>query len=215
MGNAKNVEGMMRFGISSNKTLGVSVSSIRSLARKVGTNHRMALELWKTGIHEAKILAAMVDDPKEVTESQMERWVKDFDSWDICDECCGILFDKTPHAFAKATEWAKRKEEFVKRAGFVMMAELAVHEKAAPDSAFLSFFGPIEGEATDSRNFVKKAVNWALRQIGKRNLRLNGEAIKLARRIQKIESSSAKWIASDALRELTSDAVQKKLRRSS
>lgn len=214
-GNVKAVRGMARFGISSENTLGVSMPAIRKMARGIGRNHKLALSLWKTGVHEARILAAFVDDPSKVTEAQMDGWVGDFDSWDVCDQCCGVLFDKTPHAFAKASEWAGREEEFVKRAGFAMMAELAVHDKVAPDSSFVGFFRWIESGATDSRNFVKKAVNWALRQIGKRNLRLNGEAIKLAKRIQMIDSKSAKWIASDALRELEGDAVQKKLRRSS
>lgn len=214
-GDAKAVQGMARFGISSHKTLGVSIPAIRKIARKYGRNHKLALGLWKTGVHEARILAALVDDPGEVTESQLDAWVGDFDSWDVCDQCCGALFDKTRYAYDKALEWSGRNEEFVKRAGYVMMAELAVHDKDAPDSTFLSFLKRVPEGATDSRNFVKKAVNWALRQIGKRNSSLNGEAIKVAIRVQGIDSSSARWIASDALRELRSEAVQRKLRRSS
>ena len=214
-GNARAVEGMAKFGISKENTLGLSIPTLRAFAKRLGTNHALALALWKSGIHEAKILAAMVDDPEKVTEKQMDDWVGEFDSWDVCDQCCGSLFDKTPYAYDKAVEWSVRKEEFVKRAGYVMMAELAVHDKGAGDTKFLEFFDAMERGSTDSRNFVKKAVNWAVRQVGKRNLRLNKEAQKLAVRISRLDSSSAKWVASDALRELRSRAVQDRLRRSS
>jgi 3-methyladenine DNA glycosylase AlkD len=211
----KAVEGMARFGISAVNTLGLSMPILRAMAKRVGRNHEIAQALWKSGIHEAKILASFVDEPSKVTEAQMEKWVAGFDSWDVCDQCVSNLFDKTPFAFRKATEWSGREEEFVRRAGFAMMATLAVHDKRAPDSAFLGFFRAIENGSTDTRNFVKKAVNWALRQIGKRNLRLNRAALELAARISKVESASAKWVASDAARELKSEAVQRKLRRSS
>jgi 3-methyladenine DNA glycosylase AlkD len=211
----KAVEGMARFGISTQNTLGLSIPTLRGFAKRLGTNHALALALWKSGIHEARILAAMVDDPAKVTEKQLDDWVGEFDSWDVCDQCCGSLFDKTPYAYDKAVEWSGRKEEFVKRAGYVLMAELAVHDKEAEDMMFLEFFDAIERGSTDSRNFVKKAVNWAVRQIGKRNLRLNKEAQKLAVRISKLDNSSAKWVASDALGELRSRAVQARLRRSS
>jgi 3-methyladenine DNA glycosylase AlkD len=211
----KAVEGMARFGISSRNTLGLSIPTLRGMARRLGENHGLALALWKSGIHEARILAAMVDDPGKVTEKQMNNWVEEFDSWDVCDQCCGSLFDKTPFAYDKALEWSKREEEFVKRAGYVLMAELAVHDKEAEDMKFLEFFEAMERGSTDSRNFVKKAVNWAVRQIGKRNLRLNMEAQKLAVRISRLDSSNAKWVASDALRELRSSSVQARLRRSS
>jgi 3-methyladenine DNA glycosylase AlkD len=210
----KAVKGMARFGISSKNTLGLSIPTLRSMAKRIGKDHQVALGLWESGIHEAKILAALVDEPAEVTEAQMEEWVSEFDSWDVCDGCCGTLFDKTPWAHAKAREWSRRKEEFVKRAGYVLMAELAVHDNGAPDKAFLRLFPDIERGSTDSRNFVKKAVNWALRQIGKRNTKLNWEARKLAKSISAIDNPSARWIASDALRELRSEAVRKKLRRS-
>lgn len=211
----KAVEGMARFGISAQKTLGLSIPTLRGFAKRLGTNHTLALALWKSGIHEARILAAMVDDPAKVTVKQMDNWVEEFDSWDVCDQCCGSLFDKTLYAYDKAVEWSERKEQFVKRAGFVMMAELAVHDKEAEDLKFLEFSDAIELGSTDSRNFVKKAVNWAVRQIGKRNLSLNKEAQKLAVRISRLDSPSAKWVASDALRELRSNAVQARLRRSS
>ena len=209
------VKGMARFGISSSNTLGLSIPTIRSIAKRVGKDHQVAQALWESGIHEARILAALVDEPSKVNETQMERWVSEFDSWDVCDGCCGNLFDKTPFAFAKALQWSRRKEEFVKRAGYVLMAELAVHDKDAPDKAFLQFFPYLKRGSTDPRNFVKKAVNWAIRQIGKRNLKLNREAQKLAGSISDLDSPSARWVASDALRELRSEAVQKKLRRSS
>jgi len=211
----KAAAGMARFGISSKNTLGLSIPTIREMAKKIGTNHQVAQGLWQSGIHEARILAAFVDDPSLVTEAQMEKWVSEFDSWDVCDQVCSGLLDRTPFARAKALEWSKREEEFVKRAGYVLMAALAVHDKKAPDSEFLRFFGQIEKGSTDRRNFVKKAVNWALRQIGKRNLKLNRAALELAQKISKKDSPSARWIAADAIRELKSEAVQKKLRRSS
>lgn len=209
--NPKNIAGMARFGINPENTLGVSIPDLRGLAKEIGKNHKLAGELWKSGIHEAKILAGMVDCPESVTDRQMDRWVRDFDSWDVCDQVCMNLFDKTPLSFKKAAEWTKSPKEFVKRAGFSMMACLAWHDKVSADEKFAKFFPLMKNEAVDGRNFVKKAVNWALRQTGKRNLSLNKKAIKAAREIQKINSKSAKWIASDAIRELESPAVQKKL----
>jgi 3-methyladenine DNA glycosylase AlkD len=211
MGNPAAIQGMTRYGITTGKALGVSLPGLRRLARRAGRDHVLAEELWRSGIHEARILAAMVEVPSAVTEQQMERWVADFDSWDVCDCCCGILFDKTAFAYAKALEWSEREEEFVKRAGYVMMAELAVHDKDASDAAFIRFLPAILKGSTDGRNFVKKAVNWALRQIGKRNGKLNREAVKLADRIAMLESSSARWIAADARRELLSNQVKRRL----
>jgi 3-methyladenine DNA glycosylase AlkD len=213
LSNPEAVAGMARFGINPTNTYGVSIPVLRKMAKQIGKSHLLAEELWNSDIHEALILAPMIDFPDMVTEKQMERWVKNFDSWDICDQCCSNLFDKTKFAHKKAIEWSKRREEFVKRAGFVLMATLAVHDKEADHQKFLRFLPVIKREATDERNFVKKAVNWALRQIGKRNSALNKIAIQTAKEIQKIDSKSAKWIASDALRELTSGAVQKKLDR--
>jgi len=183
------------------------------MAKEIGMNHNLANRLWGSKIHEARILASLISNPEMVTEEQIEKWAKDFDSWDVCDLCCGNLFDKTKYAYKKAVEWSSRDEEFVKRAGFVLMATLAVHDKKAQDEDFLKFFPLMIREATDRRNFVKKAVNWALRQIGKRNLNLNKKAIKTAKEIKIIESKSARWIASDAIRELESESVQKRLRR--
>jgi len=206
------VEGMARFGINTENTYGVSVYVLRDMAKKIGKDHELAQQLWESGIHEARLLACFVDRPELVTEDQMERWVKDFDSWDICDQCCSNLFDRTGMAYDKAVEWSRREEEFIKRAGFVLMAALSVHDKKAADAVFLDFLPLIKREAFDERNFVKKAGNWALRQIGKRNMNLNKAAIEAADEIKKLDSKSARWIASDALRELTGEKVQRKLR---
>ena len=207
----KAVAGMSRFGIQTSMALGVSIPQLRDISKKVGISHDLAQELWKTRIHEARILATMVDDPMKVSEAQMEEWAADFDSWDVADGCCGNLFYRTEFANRKAHEWSTRKEEFVKRAGFVLMAELAVHNKEASNKTFLDFLPIIVREASDERNFVKKAVNWGLRQIGKRNAILNSAAIQTCSKIRESDSRSAKWIASDALRELTSASVKKKL----
>lgn len=212
LSNPEAVKGMAMFGINPNKTYGVSIPNLRKIAKETGKNHKIAQELWESGIHDARILSSMVDNPEEVSERQMEKWVRDFDSWDVCDQVCNNLFDKTKFTYQKATEWSSRKEEFVKRAGFVLMAVLSVHNKKAKDKEFLKFLPLIKREAVDKRNYVKKAVNWALRQIGKRNLNLNKKAINAAREIQKIDSETAKWVAADALRELTSKKIQKRLK---
>src|SRR6185369_6934188 len=183
-------------------TLGVSIPVIRGLAKQAGRSHDLAEELWRSGIHEARILATLVDDHARVTRSQMNRWVGDLDSWDVCDQLCANLFRYTPFAFDKAAEWAGAKQEFVRRAGFSLMAGLAVKAKAATDEQFEAFFPLITEAATDDRNMVKKAVNWALRQIGKRNPHLRKVAIAKAEEIRKIDSRAARWIAADALREL-------------
>jgi 3-methyladenine DNA glycosylase AlkD len=211
LGNPANVQGMAHFGISPENTLGVSMIDVRRMARQLGRDHDLAAELWGSGIHEARILAALVDNPKMVTPEQMESWVRDLDSWDVCDQLCSNLFDRTPFAYARAVEWSSRPEEFVKRAGFVLMAALAVHDKKAEDGRFLEFLPIIRREATDDRNFVKKAVNWALRQIGKRGLALNAAAIETAREIQQMDSRCARWIASDAIRELENPTIKMRL----
>jgi 3-methyladenine DNA glycosylase AlkD len=204
MENRTNVAGMARFGINPKNTLGISVVTLRKIAREVGKDHSFALKLWSSGIHEARILAPMIAEHKKLTPTLMNRWVKDFDSWDICDQCCMNLFDKSPFAYEKVKEWSQRKEEFVRRAAFALMACLAVHDKKASNESFKPFFATIQTAATDSRNYVKKAVNWALRQIGKRNAFLHREAMRTANQIAKINSSSARWIAADAIRELKS-----------
>lgn len=204
LSNPKNVEGMSRFGINSYNTLGINIPILRKLAKEIGKDHSLALELWQSGIHEAKILAAFVDDYQLVTEKQMEDWVKDFDSWDVCDQVCMNLFAKTSFAYQKAREWSEREEEFVKRAGFALMASLAIYDKKASDENFTRFFPLIKEKSIDERNFVKKAVNWALRQIGKRNHNLRGKAINLAKEIQKLDNKASCWVANNALKELTS-----------
>jgi 3-methyladenine DNA glycosylase AlkD len=211
LSNQQVIAGMARFGINPNNTYGVSIPILRKMAKEIGRDHFLAQQLWASGIHDARILASMVDEPKKVTEEQMESWVKEFDSWDVCDQCCGNLFDKTGLAYQKAVEWSGREEEFVKRAAFALIACLVVHDKNAVDEQFTQFLPLIEMESTDNRNYVRKGVNWALRQIGKRNLNLNRRAIEAAEEIKRMDSRSAKWIASDAIRELTSEAVQQKL----
>lgn len=210
--NPDSVVGMAKFGITPENTFGVSIPNLRGIVKETEKNHVLAQQLWEFGFRETMILASMVDEPEMVTQEQMEEWVLDFDYWEICDQCCMNLFEKTGFAYKKAIEWSSRDEEFVKRAGFVMMARLAVSDKKADDSQFEQFFPIMLREADDERNFVKKAVNWALRQIGKRNLSLNEKAIETAKGMQKIDSKSARWIAADAIRELSGEAVQKRLR---
>ena len=211
MGNPKNVEGMARYGINPKNNLGVSIYKLRPLAKEIGTNHELSLQLWKSGIHDARLLAVFLEDPDKVTEEQMDSWAKDFDSWDVCDQACTSLFDSTQYAWKKVFEWAERDEEFVRRAAFSIIAGLAVHDKEASDEKFEQFSPIISKHAIDERNYVKKAVNWALRNIGKRNIRLNKKMIVLSQKIQKIDSKSARWIASDAIRELTSEKVKQRL----
>lgn len=207
-----NREGMARYGINVENAYGVSIYELRKIAKELGVDHELALALWDSGKHEARILAGYIDDPALVTEEQMENWVTDFNSWDLCDQVCSNLFDRTAYGYKKAVEWTKRDEEFVKRAGFVLMAALSVHDKKAPDSRFEKFFPLIKKHANDERNFVKKAVNWALRQIGKRNKSLNTRAVEVAEEIEQVDSKTARWIAKDALAELQSEKVRKKLK---
>jgi len=211
LSNPEAVKGMARFGINPENTYGVSIPNLRKVAKEVGKDHALAQRLWASGIHEARILASMIDDPKMVAEEQMEAWVRDFDSWDVCDQVCMNLFEKVPLAWQKISDWSEREEEFVKRTAFTLIACLAWHDKKAEDEKFTELLPVIVKGATDGRNFVRKAVNWALRNIGKRNLSLNKAAINTAKEIQRIDSKSARWIASDTLRELTSEAVQKRL----
>lgn len=208
----KSAEQMARFGITPKKAYGVKIPDLRIFAKEIGKDHQLAASLWESDIRETRILACMIDEPKMVTEEQMEQWVMDFDYWELCDQCCMNLFEKMPIAYLKAVEWSFRDEEFVKRAGFALMARLAVSDKKAEDAKFEEFFPHIIRESTDGRNYVKKAVNWALRQIGKRNIALNEKALEVSKEIHKIDSKSAKWIASDALRELESEAVQKRIK---
>ncbi len=208
------LDGMARYGMTREGRLGVSIPELRKLAKSIGKDHGLALKLWKTGIQEARILAAMIDRPEEVTEAQMEEWVSDFNSWDVCDQVCMNLFDKVPPVRRKIREWALREEEFVKRAAFALIACLAWHDKQAPDRDFIAFLPLIRQGASDERNFVKKSVNWALRHIGKRNAALNQAAIETAREIRQMDSRAARWVAGGAIRELTGEAVQQRLKRS-
>jgi 3-methyladenine DNA glycosylase AlkD len=206
------LEGMAKYGMAVERRLGVSVPDMRKLAKEIGKDHKLALELWKTGIAEARMVAAMVDEPDKLTEEQMEDWVKDINSWDVCDQVCMNLFEKNPLAWKKIIDWSEREEEFIKRAAFSLIACLAWHDKKAGDEKFIELFPVIIRGATDERNFVKKAVNWALRNIGKRNLDLNKAAVTTAKEIQRLDSKAARWVASDAIRELESEAVQIRLR---
>ena len=205
-------EGMARFGIRARKVYGVAKPKMDTLAKRIGKSHQLALQLWDSGVHDARILAGLVDEARYVTSAQMNRWVRDFDNWDVCDGTCCHLFTFAGPAWQKAIPWSGRKAEFQKRAGFALMAYLAVHDKNAVDSKYLRLLPIIRREASDERNFVRKAVNWALRQIGKRNIELNSAAIREAQRIGKMDSRAARWIARDALRELRSEAVQGRLR---
>ena len=207
------VKGMAKYGINPENNLGVSIYKLRPIAKDIGKDHKLALKLWDSGIHDARLLACFIDDPDKVTGEQMDSWAKDFDSWDVCDQACTSLFDLTHMAWKKIIEWSEREEEFVKRGAFSLIAGLAVHDKTADDSRFQNLFPIIKRESIDERNYVKKAVNWALRNIGKRNIPLNKEAIETARNIKKLNSKSAKWISNDAIRELTSEKIQKRLRR--
>lgn len=204
--------GMARFGINPAGRLGASMPAMRRIAKTLGRDQALALALWDTGIPDARIVAGMVAEPGKLTSQQMDAWAMDFSSWDVCDQVCGSAFLASPLAWRKVPEWADRGEEFVRRAAFALLATLAVHDKQAGDEGFIAMLPLIQAAAGDERNFVKKAVNWALRNMGKRNLTLNAAAIDAARRIQQQGSQSARWIAADALRELNSEAVQMRLR---
>ncbi|MDE3195194.1 MAG: DNA alkylation repair protein [Acidobacteriota bacterium] len=204
LANPAAVEGMRRFGIDPQNALGLSVPRIRTIAKKTGKDQALAEELWDTGIHDARILASLVADPALIRRSTMDRWANAFASWDVCDACCCNLFDRTPHAWAKVAKWAGSEKEFVRRAAFATLAGLATHNKEAADRQFLDALPLIEEYACDGRNFVRKAVNWALRNIGKRNAALLPAAMACAERIRAQGSASARWIAADALRELSS-----------
>lgn len=211
--NPVNIEGMKRYGIEVSTAFGVNAPTIRAIAKSIGRNHNLALQLWDCGVHEAKHIAALTADPKLTTKSLMNKWVRDFKSWDICDSTCSNLFRKTDFAVDKIFEWAERKDEFIRRAGFSLMAYVAVHHKKREDKEFLQFFPLLKKHSVDERNFVKKAVNWALRSIGKRSRYLNKEALELARDIKNIDSKSARWIANDAISELTDPKILGRLKR--
>lgn len=214
-GNPKSLEHMVRFGITPGKALGVRIPDLRQLAKEIGRDHDFALRLWDEDTRETRILAAMTADPKQTTSELMEEWTAQFDYWEICDQCVMNLFEKTEMAWGKAVEYAHREEEFFRRTGFVLMARLAVSDKKAPDSSFEAFLPLILNYADDDRNMVKKAINWALRQTGKRNIALNKKAIAIGEKLRVSPSKAARWVASDALKELRSEAVQKRLKKPS
>jgi 3-methyladenine DNA glycosylase AlkD len=207
------LEGMSRYGISPERRLGVSVPDMRKIAKEVGKEHELALALWKTGIQDAMIVASMVGEPDKLTDEQMEEWVKDINSWDVCDQLCMNLFEKTPLAWKKIVDWSEKQDEFVRRAAYALIACLAWHDKQTEDERFIALFPVLKRGATDERNYVKKAVNWALRNIGKRSRTLNRAAIELAKEIQMIDTKAARWISSDAIRELESEAVHRRLKK--
>jgi 3-methyladenine DNA glycosylase AlkD len=211
-GSEENRAGMARFGINVEKAFGVSMAAQRPLQRRYRRDHELALALWKSGYHEARILAALIDDPDKVTPRQMDNWAADFNSWDLCDQACMKLFARTPFAAEKIAKWAKDDREFVRRAAFATIAGYGVHARQAPDSAFLPFLKIIEEHATDERNFVRKAVNWALRTIGKRSMALHKPALSLARKLAASDDSTARWIGKDAVRELTDPAQVARIR---
>jgi len=213
LGTQGNIDGMTRFGIRADDVYGVSKPKLDALAKRIGKNHSLALVLWSTGNHDARILAGLIADPRQITSAHMNLWARDFNNWDVCDGTCCHLFVFAKSAWPRALLWTSRKDEFQKRAGFALVAYLAYRDNTAADLQFEEFLKIIEREAWDDRNFVRKAVNWALRNIGKRNLRLNRAAVASALRLQKSDSRAARWIAADALRELRSAAVQSRLRR--
>lgn len=204
-------EGMTRFGIPSDNALGVAVGDIRDLGKKIGKQHELALELWKTGVYEARMLCAFIEDPTTITSAQMDEWCRDFDSWAICDTLCFHLYDKTPHAWKMIRTWAKREPEFEKRSSFALLASVALHDKQADDELFAESLELIANASDDERNFVKKGVSWALRGIGGRNVSLHGAAMALAESLSNSESPSARWIGKDALRDLKRPLVKKKV----
>jgi len=209
----RNVDGMARYGIISSNVLGVPLTFLRSLAKSLGRDHNLAMQLWSSGVYEARLLATFIADPKELSVAQANRWARDFDNWAVCDGACIHLFRKTPYAHSIALKWSARKREFVRRAGYVMIATLAVHDKNASDTLFRKYLAVVRKGSADERTYVRKAVNWALRQIGKRNGRLREEAIQTAYTIRSMGTPAARWIAADALRELESAAVKRRLRK--
>lgn len=208
-----NLAGMQKYGMELESRLGVKVPKIRKIARDIGKDHQLALELWRTGIVEARILASLVDEPSAVTEKQMDEWVVDFNSWDVCDQVCMNLFDKTPFVWKKIKQWAKQDPEYVKRAGYALIAGLAVHNKQADDENFLKQLPLIEYGAMDKRNFVKKAVSWSLRSIGKRNIHLNKQVLTFAEKLKKSDNKTSQWIGRDTIQDITSDATKRRFAR--
>jgi 3-methyladenine DNA glycosylase AlkD len=212
-GTRRNVEGMARYGIVAERVFGVGVAPLRALAKRIGTDHALADALWKTRWYEARMLATLVADPGRLTKRQMNAWAADFDNWAICDTACFVLFDRTPHAWERARAWSRSPREFVKRAGFALMASLAGHDKAAPDAKFLALLPLIQKGAADERNFVKKGVSWALRRIGHRSRALHTAALSVARGLAASEVPSCRWVGKDTLRDLERPMVRARVAR--
>lgn len=212
-GTRRTVEGMARYGIVAERAFGVTVGTLRQLQKKLGRDQALSIALWDSGWYEARLLAALVGEPKLVTRRQMNVWAASFENWADCDTACFHLFDRTPFAWEKAHQWATSPREFVKRAAFAMMASLTIHDKAAPDSDYLPFLPLIEVGAHDERNFVKKAVNWALRSIGKRSSTLHAAALPVAERLAESQNAACRWVGKDAARELASPQVRERLAR--
>jgi 3-methyladenine DNA glycosylase AlkD len=210
-GTKKTRDGFTRYGIHTAKAFGVSMGDIQALGKRLGRNHELAAALWETGWSEARLLTSYVDDPARVTSPQMDRWCRDFDNWAICDTVCFCLFDRTPHAWTKVAKWSARREEFVKRAAFALLASLALHDKRSGDERFLESLRFVERAAADGRNFVKKGVSWALRSVGRRNAALHAAAVELARRLAASPEPSARWVGKDALKDILRPAVIRRL----
>lgn len=200
-----------RYGIVTAKAYGVPMGLIQQLGKRLGRDHDLAQALWATGWYEARLLTAYVDDPARVTAAQMDRWARDFDNWGVCDTLCFALFDRTPHAWRKVEQWSRRRDEFVKRAAFALLASLALHDKQSPDAPFRRSLALIERAAGDERNFVKKGVSWALRAVGRRSVALNDEALTLARRLAASDDPAERWVGKDAARELGSPKLRQAL----
>lgn len=212
-GTKANRDGMARYGIVAKKAFGVSMGTMKTLAKKLGRDHDLALALWETGWYEARILTSFVDEPKRVTASQMDRWARDFDNWAICDSLCFHLFDKTPHAWSRIEQWSTRKDEFVKRASFALLAAVALHDKKASDQPFIESLELIRKAASDERNFVKKGVSWALRSVGHRSPATHAAAIETGQRLAASANPTERWIGKDALRDLTRPLVVNRIKR--
>jgi 3-methyladenine DNA glycosylase AlkD len=212
-GTQRTVKGMARYGIEAKRAFGVPMGTLLSLSKRIGKDHALALALWESGWYEARLLAALVGDPERMTRRQMNAWATSFENWADCDTACFKLFDRSPFAWEKARQWSGSPRLFVKRGGFALIACLALHDKAAPDKKFLAFLPVIERGARDERNFVKKAVNWALRAIGRRNFELNAAAVAVANRLALSEAAAARWVGKNALRELSSSKVRAQLAR--
>ena len=205
-------EGMARYAIPSDNAYGVAMKDIKALGKQLGQSNDLAIALWDTGVYEARMLVSFVADPALLTSTRMDRWCKDFDNWAICDAMCFNLFDHSPYRWAKVKQWSSNRNEFQKRTAFALLWSLSVHDKQAPDEQFINGLGLIERAANDERNFVKKAVNMALRAVGKRNQKLNAAAVSVARRLSDSDDQTARWVGRDALRELTSASVMKRLK---